>query len=45
MEHTTRIPPTEITGLKGALIKRMIDEDARQGARRPSASSGTTPRS
>lgn len=24
MEHTTRIPPAEITGVKGALIKRMI---------------------
>jgi ketosteroid isomerase-like protein len=25
MEHTTRIPPAEITGVKGALIKRMIE--------------------
>ena len=24
MEHTTRIPPAEVTGLKGALIKRMM---------------------
>ena len=26
MEHTTRIPPAEITGVKGALIKRMIEK-------------------
>jgi alkylhydroperoxidase family enzyme len=25
MEHTTRIPPAEITGVKGAVIKRMIE--------------------
>jgi hypothetical protein len=26
MEHTTRIPPAEITGVKGTLIKRMIEK-------------------
>ena len=26
MEYTTRIPPAEITGVKGALIKRMIEK-------------------
>ena len=26
MQHTTRIPPAEITGVKGALIKRMIEK-------------------
>ncbi|MFC6008742.1 carboxymuconolactone decarboxylase family protein [Angustibacter luteus] len=26
MDHTTRIPPAEITGVKGALIKRMIQK-------------------
>src|SRR5439155_16981757 len=26
MERTTRIPPAEITGVKGALIKRMIEK-------------------
>ena len=26
MVHTTRIPPAEITGVKGALIKRMIEK-------------------
>ena len=26
MEHTTRIPPAKITGVKGALIKRMIEK-------------------
>src|SRR5690349_4431558 len=26
MEHTTRIRPAEITGIKGALIKRMIEK-------------------
>ena len=26
MEQTTRIPPAEITGLKGALIKRMVEK-------------------
>lgn len=26
MEHTTRIPPAEITGIKGALLKRMIEK-------------------
>jgi site-specific recombinase XerD len=26
MGHTTRIPPAEITGVKGALIKRMIEK-------------------
>ena len=26
MEHTTRIPPARITGLKGALITRMIQK-------------------
>jgi AhpD family alkylhydroperoxidase len=26
MEHTTRIPPADITGVKGALIKRIIEK-------------------
>jgi len=26
MEHATRIPPAEITGVKGALIRRMIEK-------------------
>ena len=26
MEHVTRIPPAEITGVKGALIKRMVEK-------------------
>ena len=44
MTGTTRIPAAEITGFKGALIKRFAKKTPRPGADARSASTGTTRR-
>ena len=42
MTSETRVPPTEITGVFGTIVKRMTQEEARRRAASSSACCGTT---